>query len=95
MSRYYDRQGQPLTLMEWAHRFEDWDYKRIAQTVVGKYNVSTVWLGADHQFGEGPPLIFETMVFPGEADCERYTTEQEALAGHAAMVAKWKDKPAP
>jgi len=40
-------------------------------------------------------MIFETMVFPkhgdwGELDCMRYSTEAEALAGHADMVAKWE-----
>ena len=59
--------------------------------------VSTVWLGLDHQFGDGPPLIFETMVFPsnedfGDLDSRRYSTEQEAVAGHATMVAKWSKK---
>jgi predicted cobalt transporter CbtA len=57
--------------------------------------VSTVWIGIDHRFGDdGPPLIFETMVFNraegwGELDCERYSTEAEAVAGHAAMCEKW------
>ena len=53
--------------------------------------VSTVWLGLNHQYGDGPPLIFETMVFGGDGDsreCERYSTEAEALAGHKAMVAR-------
>jgi len=56
-------------------------------------------MGLDHQYGEGPPLIFETMVFPskddmGELDMSRYSTEADAIAGHAAMVEKWqKDKP--
>lgn len=27
------------------------------------YRVSTVFLGIDHNWGEGPPLLFETMVF--------------------------------
>lgn len=30
--------------------------------------VSTVFLGLDHRFGEGPPLLFETMIFGGEHD---------------------------
>lgn len=56
--------------------------------------MSTVWLGIDHSFGSGPPLIFETMVFSSkddfhDLDCERYSTETQALAGHARMVEKW------
>jgi len=49
--------------------------------------VSTVWLGLDHGYGGGPPLIFETMVFGGAHDEDqwRYPTEVEALAGHAEI----------
>ena len=58
----------------------------------GKW-VSTVWLGLDCQFGEGKPLIFETMVFPEKGnfldiDCARYSTEEEALKGHEEMIKK-------
>ena len=95
MSPYYDRQGKPLKLLEWGRKLEDREYRRLAETTLpdGK-RVSTVWIGLDHQFGERPPLIFETMVFPSrndmdEQDCERYTTEAEAKAGHDAMVEKW------
>ena len=66
----------------------------VAKTDVGvsgaKVHVSTVWLGLDHSYDGGPPLIFETMVFGGGLDLEmeRYSTEAEALAGHAAMCAR-------
>lgn len=97
----FDRQGAPLELMEWARLFEDAQYKRVAETTLqdGKY-VSTVWLGLDHRFGgDGLPLIFETMVFPTRGDCRdldcaRYSTEENALNGHNAMVKKWqKEEP--
>lgn len=98
MSDYYDRQGNPITMHEWAAALET--QRRVAETTLpdGKW-VSTVWLGLDHRFGSGAPVIFETMVFPadgdfGDIDCERYSTEAEALAGHAAMVEKWS-KPQP
>lgn len=48
-----------------------------------------MFLGLDHRhFGKGPPLLYETMVFGGEADgeCARYSTRTEALAGHGRMV---------
>ncbi len=99
MSQRYDRQGKVLDLMEWARIFEDPEYKRVAETTLpdGTW-VSTVWLGLDHQYGDGPPLIFETMVFQDkdnldERDQERYSTEAEALAGHEAMVERWGGKP--
>lgn len=54
-----------------------------------------MWLGMNHTFGDATPLIFETMVFPeddwGEIDMERYSTEAEAIKGHARMVAKWSE----
>lgn len=50
--------------------------------------ISTVFLGLDHSFGSGPPLLFETMVFGGPLDQEmdRYTTWEEAEIGHKVMV---------
>jgi hypothetical protein len=98
MSRYYDRDGAPMTLLEWADRLEDVVYKRVAETTLpdGKW-VSTAWLGLDHQHGDGPPLIFETMIFSSdksgseEVDCVRYSTLAEAEAGHAALVAKYSE----
>jgi len=91
---YYDREGKPMTVAEWAIRFEDMDYRRIGLTELpGNRHVSTVWLGIDHAFGEGPPLIFESMAFhktgkpfAEELDCKRYSTEAEARTGHEAMV---------
>ncbi len=99
MSRYdqwYLRDGTTTNdIRVWGEKFKDPAYKRVAATTLpdGKW-ISTVWMGMDHSFGDGPPLIFETMVFPsegdlGDLDCERYSTEAEAAAGHAAMVAKW------
>jgi len=93
--KYYDRQGRPMHPKECAELAMNVNYLRVAATTLpdGKW-VSTVWLGMDHRNGRGLPLIFETMVFPGKRefaslDVVRYTTEAEAVAGHAAMVAKW------
>jgi len=101
MSDYYDRKGNAISMREWSTSLRE-KKQRVASTVVGGYWVSTVWLGLDHSFGSGPPLIFETMVFPcdekgnvtdwGDVDSERYSTEDEALSGHAAMVDKWSKK---
>lgn len=98
MNDKYDKKGRLLSLLEWAELMEDMEYKRVALTELpdGK-TVSTVWLGLDHSFSEaGPPIIFETMVFPkgdlGELDMERYATLEEAEAGHRLMVEKWKAK---
>lgn len=95
---HFDRQGNPLTLWEWIPLHGDPKYRRVAATQLGFDGgifVSTVWLGTDHSFGTGPPLIFETMVFDRTTSAsmandlfmDRYSTEEQALAGHEAMVA--------
>lgn len=64
--------------------------------VTEKILVSTVFLGLDHSFGDGPPVLWETMVFNGEHDQDqwRYTSQEEAIAGHshAVQVAKGEVK---
>lgn len=66
-------------------------YTVLARTEVapGRY-VSTAWLGIDYAFFGGPPLIFETMDFPGQNHCERASTEDEALFNHEAVVATYR-----
>jgi hypothetical protein len=95
----FDKAGQPITREEWARLKFDAesrkvsDYARIGLDEWDDVRVSTVWLGMDHQFGDGPPLIFETMVFGGPLDDYqwRYVTEAEAIAGHDQVVAKVRD----
>ena len=50
----------------WAEFFEDINNTRVADDTVNEARVSTVFLGIDHQFGEGKPLLFETMIFGGK-----------------------------
>lgn len=48
---------------EWLETAE----RHVAQTRIGNVWVSTVFLGLDHNFfGEGPPILFETMIFQGK-----------------------------
>lgn len=73
---------------------KDHDYKIVSKTEVNDYEVSTVWLGIDHGFGKGAPLIFETMVFtrgsngdvPYDEWCWRYSTLEEAELAHESIV---------
>jgi hypothetical protein len=79
----------PASLEKWAKWFEGSDEtRRVALTKGDDYLVSTVFLGLDHQFGRGEPLLFETMIFGGPHDqyCDRYSTWDEAEAGHAKAV---------
>jgi hypothetical protein len=94
---YYDRAGKPIAAEEWGPLFQDPKYKILKQTYLNAEDVfiSTVWLGMDHAFGRGPPLIFETMVFKGQGvgealDCKRYSTEAEALHGHDETIDEWQ-----
>jgi hypothetical protein len=96
-SKYYVLDGKtakPVAdVIEWGKHFYR-DNRRVAEDDTDKGRVSTVFLGLDHAFGSGPPEIFETMVFGGDLDgeMERYSTWEQAEAGHKAMVAKLKEK---
>ena len=73
-------------IVKWAQWFEKAD-RRVARTQVGKCEVSTVFLGTDNNFsGHGPPLLFETMVFPEAQICWRCATWLEAEAQHKRAV---------
>jgi len=76
-------------LIVWATWFETAD-RSVAWTAQDDIVISTVFLGLDHRFGDGPPQLFETMVFGGLEDREldRYATWDEAIEGHRAMVRK-------
>ena len=69
--------------------------KQVAfDTVVPGVDVSTVFLGIDHniRYREGDkrhtPIVFETMVFGGPLDlyCQRHATYTQAELGHKRMV---------
>src|SRR6188508_2453573 len=64
--------------------------RRVALTILDSgITVSTVFLVHNHQWGSGPPLLFETMVFGTDDDMtERYSTWDEAQVGHDAIVAE-------
>lgn len=55
---------------------------------INDYFVSTVFLGVDHSFGDGPPILWETMVFKNgeEIYCNRYSSAKEARQGHQTAV---------
>jgi hypothetical protein len=58
--------------------------KTVGRDQFGDVSVSTVFLGMDHSFSGGTPVLFETMIFGGEYDQyqERYCTWDEAESGH-------------
>lgn len=94
MNLYYDREGQPISQDEWAGLLGHDEYRRVAETTIDDFWVSTVWLGLNHSLGGGK-LIFETMVFTvGDGAIVdgpiRYATLTAAEAGHRWIVKKLK-----
>jgi hypothetical protein len=88
-----DADGQPLPcddLLVWARWFEEADRLVALDEPVSGQKVSTVFLGLDHQFGKGRPILWESMVFGGPLDGEqqRYMSRDQAVAGHARLVAQ-------
>lgn len=61
-----DKNGKPKlekNLYAWASWMENGN-RILKKTTVGKYSVSTVFLGIDYRFsGKGKPVLWETMVF--------------------------------
>ena len=61
MSGYYDRDGNPIGIEQFGRLLVDEAYHRIELVEHNGVRVSTVWLGIDHNYGDGPPVIFESM----------------------------------
>lgn len=81
-------------LMKWAKWLDTADRKVAKTKLKNDVRVSTVFLGLDHSYKEGPPLLFETMVFGGkhDGDMERYSTWQEAVRGHERIVRRLRNE---
>jgi hypothetical protein len=87
-------------LLEWAAWFETADRKVMVTELIDGGRISTFFLGLDHQWGKGPPILFETALFMGEKEfCHwlrrevrpsevvaRYSTWAEAEAGHMEWI---------
>lgn len=90
------RDGVPVecTLMEWASSLENWKNRVVGRDAAGDGDVRTDFLGLNYAFDDGPPLVFETMVFGGKHDgyTEHYSTLKEAKAGHERIVKMVKSK---
>jgi hypothetical protein len=92
---YFDRAGREIDENLWLALQGAPQRTFVARTEITsaadpaiRHEVSTVWMGSNHNYGYGDPLTFETMVF-GDDDEEysrRYATEQDARTGHAETV---------
>lgn len=83
-------------LLKWAMWYETAE-RHVGHDDIGEFTVSTVFLGLDHQHWEGPPILFETMIFQGPPDengyrkdvgQQRYSTWEQAETGHQKVVDK-------
>lgn len=94
-----DEKGNPIVESDiylWSNWFENADLRRVAKDTIGDSDVSTVFLGVDHNFNKrGPPILWETMVFGGKLDREQDRcsgSKEQAEAMHARMVKRVKDE---
>ena len=84
MSYSLDEQEDEASLIQWAQWLEG-DNRRVARVQYFDVTISTVFLGLDHGFSNGNPILFETLVSGGEIMDEymdRYSTWDEAVEGH-------------
>jgi hypothetical protein len=70
---------------KWGSWFETADRVVKTTSIKGRPGrVSTVFLGLDHKYGDGAPLLFETMIFGGKHNeyQARCSTWDEAIEQH-------------
>lgn len=105
-----------VTAREWSEWYEaaakkgqgeaTHDPRRVASTNLATVWISTVFLGVNHQWGDGPPILFETMIFThdkfprefkgkikwsrDDLDTFRYATWDDAQTGHDAIVRRYQ-----
>ena len=85
-------------LIEWAQGLGRPDWRVGWTQVAPGVTVSTIFLGLDHRhLGQGPPLVFETAVMDdyGTEIKQRWSTWDQAQAGHDQAVAELRAKFAP
>ena len=96
--RYILKDGfavQCQDLMEWGAWMEAHRNKFQKISKVAGLRLSTVFLGLDHSFGHGEPLLWETMLFNddmnGESESQwRFTFQGEAYEFHETKVKQLK-----
>ncbi len=81
-------------LQTWGKFFESAD-RTVKQETIDAVKISTVFLGIDHSCNDGPPVLFETMIFGGEHDGhqERCSTWKQAEQMHERACAMVRGEP--
>jgi hypothetical protein len=88
-----DEAGNPVRQddeVAWTAFMQHGDGRQVAFDEAGKWTVSTVFMGIDHDVvGKGPPLLWKTMVFGpkpwGGFSCW-YANRWRALANHDQLA---------
>ena len=87
-------------LTVWGKFMENMAERIVEQEHVGVYWISTVFLGLDHNWSSGAPILWETMIFDQGTEknrpyrdefCDRYSSYAEAVDGHAKAVVQAKE----
>lgn len=95
---WYDMDGNRIDTMAAARLLGDIGARRVARDTINGFEISTVFLVLDHQHGDGPPLLWETMVWSPDREvvaCWRTPTREAALAMHDQAVAEAREYVAP
>ena len=75
----------------WLEKAHETMETRVAHDRVGGGDLYTSFLAIDHNWGSGPPLLYETMFHHGSSEWAdfqwHYSTRTEAEAGHAKAKA--------
>jgi len=88
---YFDRSGNPIDYEAWSVLIECPEYRIVAEDELEDGSLlTTLWLGLNHTIFVGERIIFETRHLPSNIQ-QRYSTEEEALEGHAKLREEFRD----
>lgn len=84
--------GKPLKVddvLMWAQWFGTAE-RVVAADNVGDARILTVFLGFNHNWGFGDPILWETIIVGGQHGQHqtRYSSLEDAVAGHAEALAR-------
>lgn len=70
----------PADMHEWSRFFGNFESRQVAETFTEFYRISTVFLGLDHGWGKGPPVLFETMAFEIAETVHKFSNGETFIA---------------
>ena len=97
---FWDKQGVPIITGRWFYLANDYSYRLVCLTQVGRFDVSTVWHGLNTVNDLPPggrPDVFKTRIFAldgtgqrrlcDDLDRRHYAELAAARTGHGKVVA--------